>query len=214
MVNPPRQAAAKRFADRIRAMHRDTEIVPYAWHPVTHAADDVANRGSRVPPGSPPQLGHLRDTQAVSVAWEVTTMCARAMQARRIVIETPPSFSPGALSRERLTRFVEHLDSNLKLVWAPQGLWTPATALELAQKLGILLMWPAHEADRPIVLPHHSEHIWVCIEGVGRSKLLRPALAESIAETWFNKPPLAAVFAGPRAYGNLRTFAAARASLR
>ena len=60
-LNPPRAAAAKRIAERVHELHPDAELVPYAWHYLTHEPGDGINVGSnRSLEPSFGNYGHLR----------------------------------------------------------------------------------------------------------------------------------------------------------
>ena len=70
--------------------------------------------------------GHFADNEAVSAAYERTRQCAKALNARYIVFDTPASFTPTQENIRRLERFFSSIERDGRhLVWQPQGVWSP-----------------------------------------------------------------------------------------
>jgi hypothetical protein len=205
-LNPPRAGAARRMAERIREHHPDAEIVPYAWHYLTHEPGDGIEVGSNrtiEPLGS---HGHLRG-DAIAQAWEVTKLCASGLGATRVLLRTPSSFSPGNLSRRRFTNFVAALGpEDPKLVWEPEGLWTPAEAAAFANPLGVEIVAPAFSMTGQLLEIEGAS--WLKIVG-SKDGRLRSSHAEVLADALAGIEPTSALtlmFDGRRAYTNLRAF--------
>lgn len=224
-LNPPRAAAARRIAERIRSVHADVELIPYAWHYLTHEAGDGvvvgSNRSLEPNLGS---YGHLRG-DARDHIWTVTKLCAEAMGATRVVIRTPPSFSPGSLSRKRFKSFAESLGpDDPKLLWEPEGLWTAAQAAVFAAEFGIEIIAPAFSMTGQLLEFEGAN--WLRISGSkdarlrsSHAEILADALTEldreldqELTEDPDEAESLNLLFDGPRAYANLRAFAGALAS--
>jgi hypothetical protein len=209
-LNPPRAGAARRIAERIREHHPDVEIVPYAWHYLTHEASDGidvgSNRALDLAPGS---HGHLRG-DAIAHAWEVSKLCASGLGATRMLLRTPPSFSPGSLSRRRFTNFVATLGpDDPKLVWEPEGLWTSEEAAAFAEPLGVETVAPAFSMTGQLLEIDGAG--WLKIQG-SKDGRLRSSHAEVLADSLVEASqarPLTLLFDGRRAYANLRAFATA-----
>lgn len=211
-LNPPRAGAARRMAERIRERHRDVEIVPYAWHYLTHEPADGVEVGSNrtlEPAAKPGSYGHLRG-DAIARAWEVTKLCASGFGATRVLLRTPPSFSPGTLSRRRFGNFVASLGGgDPTLVWEPQGLWTPAEAAAFAEPLAVEVVAPAFGMTGQLL--EIDGATWLKIQGSKDGRLRSShaeVLADALADTDPTRP-LTLMFDGRRAYANLRAFAAA-----
>lgn len=218
LVNPPRAAAARALAERVRAAHPQAAIVPYAWHLVTHGPDDgVRELGTRALPGEARRFGHLQDTPEVGEAWQTSLRCARELAGSeagplRVVLRTPASFTPGNLGHTRLTAFAAaRAAEGVELVWEAEGLWEPAQTLALARKLGMQTVVPAFDGTgRPF--SGSLERRWLRVDGAGPTDRLRGVLAESLAfalegaEGADVEGPVV-LFGGPRAYANLRSFA-------
>ncbi|NVB38179.1 hypothetical protein G6O69_10075 [Pseudenhygromyxa sp. WMMC2535] len=209
-LNPPRAAAARRLAERIHELHEDVEIVPYAWHYLSYEADDRIEVGSnRALEAKPGSFGHFRATPEVEQAWNVTKICAEAVGAQRVVVRTPPSFSPGSLSRRRLTRFIEtRSEGDPKLVWEPQGLWEPTAAAIFAAPLGVEVLAAAFSMTGQLLECDGAS--WLQVTG-GKDAKLRSSHAEVLAYALADladedAPDLTLLFEGPRAYANLRAF--------
>jgi len=211
LLNPPRAAAARALAEHVRGIHPNAVLVPYVWHLVSHGdSDGLREAGTRTLPGEARRFGHLQDTPEVQSAWEVTLRCAREMGADRVILRTPPSFTPGTINQARLGAFVEaRAAEGLRVVWEIDGLWEPAATLALARKLDIDTLVPAFEGTgRPV--PQTYERRWLRVDSAGATERLRGALAESLVFALANADALedtTILFAGGRAHANLRAFA-------
>lgn len=213
-LNPPRAAASRKLGARCRERHAEAELVPYAWHYLSHEADDAVNVGSnRSLDTAAGRFGHFRDTPVVEQAWTVTKLCAEALEARRVMVRTPPSFSPGSLSRRRFTRFVESLgEDDPKLIWEPEGLWEPAEAASFAAPLGVEVIAPAFGMTGQLL--EFGGATWLRVSG-SKDARLRSSHAEILAHALVDAAEaedgaeLTVLFDGPRAYTNLRAFARA-----
>jgi hypothetical protein len=215
-LNPPRAAAAKRIAERIREVHSDAELIPYAWHYLTHEPSDgiVVGSNRSIEPNAGSH-GHLRGDAREHV-WTVTKICAEALGATRVVLRTPPSFSPGSLSRRRFKNFVESLaPTDPKILWEPEGLWSPAQAAAFAGELGVEIIAPAFSMTGQLLEVEGAS--WLRVGG-GKDAKLRSSHAEVLADALSELAELAdeddeesltLLFEGPRAYANLRNFARA-----
>lgn len=208
--SPPRGAAARRLGERVRGQHRDAELIPYAWHYLSYeAGDGVVVGGNRsLAPGAG-AYGHLRQGEALEQAWVVTKNCAEAFGASRVVLRTPPSFSPGGLSRRRFTSFAQSLGpDDPALIWEPEGLWTPAEASSFATPLGVEVLAPVFGMTGALLEFEGAR--WLRVSG-SKDARLRSSHAEILAHELAQEPAeLTVLFDGPRAHTNLRVFARAR----
>ncbi len=206
-LDPPRASAARKLAERIEHAHPAVECVPFAWHYLTHeSTDGISARGGRKLQGAKSGMGHLKETAEVDQAWNIVEICSEAMGSKRVVLNTPASFSPSAHYRRRLERFVAaHPD--YEFLWQPSGLWTPPAAAQFAKELNVQVLGaPASPTEREDAGP--AEH-WQLISGAKDARL-SAAHAEILADSLLDVveqgevPHL--IFSGPRAYSNLRTF--------
>ncbi len=88
-----------------------------------------------------PAAAALRAGKALDQDLEAAMASADALQARCMLIVTPPQVTPAMVWRERLAKVVARLTRDATLVaWEPRGLWELDDARYLAQKLNLLLV--------------------------------------------------------------------------
>lgn len=178
LLDPPRAAAAKRWASQIRRAYPAAQLLPYVWHLVSHGPEErMAERTTRTLVGPPHLLGGVQDSPLTRQAWDVTRLCLEAMETSTVVLRTPPSVTPGALGRARIRAFVEARRAEslaptpapepaevpagqaesqpgsqpgIRVVWEPEGLWEPPVAAAFAREIGASLMLPAFAGGRAL----------------------------------------------------------------
>jgi len=215
LLDPPRAAAAKRWGSEIRKSFPAATLVPYVWHLMTHGPDErMAERTTRTLSGEPHQFGGLQDSPPTRQAWEVTRLCAEALETTQVVLRTPPSITPGALGRSRLRAFVEaRRAEGLSVVWEPEGLWEPPVAAALARELRIDLMLPAFAGGRPL-LDEDGDGLaapgaWLRVDGSGPRQGIHGGTVDELLDHTEAVDDTVIVFGGPRARGNLKMVAEA-----
>ena len=214
LLNPPRDGAARRLADRVRAKHPDAAIVPYAWHLVTHGVDDGLRKlGTRSLPGEASAFGRLQATPEVEAAWATTLQCAEALGARHVLIRTPAGLTPGPVGQARLRAFFQRAhERGLDLIWEAEGLWEDDETQKLAKRYKLASLIPGFDAIGR-AFRGSLEHRWLRVDSAGATERLRPALAEelyystsdALAEAG-SPGPATVLFTGHRNYANLRAF--------
>ena len=219
LINPPRASGARSLAQQITALHPRASLVPYVWHLVSHGPEDhVRELATRSLPGEPRRFGHLQDTQEVREAWQTTLRCAQEFKATRVLLRTPSSFTPSGGNQARLAAFVAaRAAEGLEVVWEAEGLWEPAQTQAVARKLGMQTVVSAFDgAGRPFSAassgmpqPGVLDRRWLRVDGAGPTARFRGVLAEALSHalTIAGAPEPVVLFAGPRAYANLRAFA-------
>lgn len=213
LFEPPRAGAAGRWATQVRRLFPNAEVIPYAWHLLTHGPDDgLRGVSSRSLEGQPHKFGGLQSSDEVARAWEAVRPCYEALGAKRIVIRTPASLTPGAVGRKRLQTFVEQRRADgYDLVWEPEGLWSPPEVVSLAASLQITAMGPAFVAGRPNtdddpeVLYHRAA--WLRVDAMGRRPRLSADQLDAIADHLDVVANPTLIFAGPKALANLEATA-------
>ncbi len=104
----------------------DFEFTVKAWQVITHPPTSPTWRkaGIKIDPSKKDKYGLLRPTKENFEAWEKTLEAARALDAKIIVVQTPPSFG---YSEENLRNAIEFFRSAAKpgiiIAWEPRGTW-------------------------------------------------------------------------------------------
>src|SRR5689334_2496629 len=89
----------------------------------------------------PKVVGELKPTPELEAALELSLAAARDVEARCLVLATPPSLTPTDLNRKRLKALVERIPHDaVTLAWEPRGLWEPEEAVALAADLDLVLV--------------------------------------------------------------------------
>jgi uncharacterized protein YecE (DUF72 family) len=148
-VQPPKASTLRRLRGEAPA---DFAFVIRAWQLITHEPGAAGYRGLQGELDGPPQShGLLQSTPQVQQAWEATRRAAEALDARGVVFETPASFTPTVVHRQRLSAFFETLERDGRLmVWAPGGLWSTAELLQICKDLQLVPCWdPLLEGSYP-----------------------------------------------------------------
>ncbi len=213
LLDPPRAAAAKRWAPQVRRSFPAAQLLPYVWHLMSHGPDErMKERTTRTLSGPAHLFGGLQDSPQTRQAWEVTRLCADAMDSTTVVVRTPPSITPGALGRKRLRAFVEaRRAEDRSVVWEPEGLWEAPVAAAFARELGIELILPAFVGGRPL-LNDDGEGLavpgaWLRVEGAGPRRSIHGGHVDELLDHVDTASATTMIFTGPRARGNLRTVA-------
>ena len=214
LFEPPRAGAAGRWAEHVRRLFPNAEIIPYAWHLLSHGPDDgLRGLSSRSLEGEAHKFGGLQDSDEVARAWEAVRPCYEALEAKRIALRTPASLTPGAVGRKRLQTFVERRRADgFDIVWEPDGLWSAPEVAALAGSLKVTALGPAFvagrpntEAEDPEVLYHRSA--WLRIDAMGRRPRLSADQLDALADHVDVVPQSTLIFAGPKALANLEAAA-------
>jgi uncharacterized protein YecE (DUF72 family) len=88
-----------------------------------------------------PAAAALRPGRDLDRDLESTLAAADALQARCVLVATPPSVTPAAIWRDRLAKVTSHLTRDATYVaWEPSGVWELEDANQLSQRLGVLLV--------------------------------------------------------------------------
>jgi hypothetical protein len=193
LLDPPRAAAAKRWASQIRRAYPAAQLLPYVWHLVSHGPEErMVERTTRSLTGPPHLFGGVQDSPQTRQAWEVTRLCLEAMETSTVVLRTPPSVTPGALGRARIRAFVEARRA--------EGLRTPkASDPEAAAKAALQPQAFDPEEAAKAGLPGDGQTgIQVVWEPEG---LWEPLVAAAFARE-VGTPLLLPAFAGGRALRN------------
>ncbi|RME32645.1 MAG: DUF72 domain-containing protein [Gammaproteobacteria bacterium] len=136
---PPREETALRWREEAP---RDFFFTLKAWQLITHERSSPTYRRLREPLSEADlsRAGAFRWNAVTRMAWRRTLGIARALRARAVLFQTPPSFLPTPGHLRNLRRFFEAAERDgLRLVFEPRGeAWTPAVLRPLLSDLGLL----------------------------------------------------------------------------
>jgi uncharacterized protein YecE (DUF72 family) len=124
-----------------------------AWQLITHEPSSPNYRRLRmpIPTGKRERYGAFRPTPEVFAAWESTLACARALQARIVVFQSPASFTPTPHHLENLHGFFAKLRNTPHgptLAWEPRG-WPLEQAAAVCQELELVRVVDPFEDTPP-----------------------------------------------------------------
>ena len=103
-------------------------------------------------------------------AWHTTLEVARALHARVIVFQCPPSFTPTEQHRRDLVQFFSHIardDPHVVLAWEPRGAWDDELVSRLCRDLGLI-----HCVDPFRRAPLPGEPAYFRLHGIGGYRYL------------------------------------------
>ena len=125
----------------------------------------------------PRTVSELRPSPELDKALEHALDVAREVEARCLVLATPPSVTPTDLNRKRLKALVERIPHDaVSLAWEPRGLWETEEALALAQDLDLVLVVDAAREAAP-----KGPIAYFRLRGLGESTRLSPAAIDKVA---------------------------------
>lgn len=125
-----RRAAPEGFAFTVRA-----------WQLITHPPSYPGYQRIRRPleKAARERFGLFQQTAEIRWAWQVLQESAAILDARAIVFQTPPSFTPTQENKENLLRFFDGVErGSLHLVWEPDGLWEEEETEALRSRCGLV----------------------------------------------------------------------------
>ncbi len=97
-----------------------------AWQAITHPLDSPTWKRTRVVPDKSlsDRYGFLRPTKEVFDAWERVVEGAKALNAKVVVVQTPPSFGYTEENyRNALEFFASASTQSFLIGWEPRGTW-------------------------------------------------------------------------------------------
>jgi uncharacterized protein YecE (DUF72 family) len=154
-----------------------------------HAGDASVPRPStlrawrkKVPPSFafsvvfPKSVAELRPGSALDDGLEQSLAVARAVEARCLVLATPPSITPTELNRKRLRALVERIPHDaVTLAWEATGIWEREEADAFAAKLGVVSVVDAARERAP-----KGPIAYFRLRGLGESARLSPAAVDKV----------------------------------
>jgi uncharacterized protein YecE (DUF72 family) len=125
------------------------------------------------------ELAKLKPEDVVGKEIEDLRQAATALEARVIVISTPPEVTPAAVWRDRLKRVIDKLPRDAtQVVWEPHGLWELDDAAALARKWGVILAVDAARDPVP-----DGPFAYVRLRALGETRSFGPSALERVVES-------------------------------
>jgi uncharacterized protein YecE (DUF72 family) len=126
----------------------------------------------------PKVVGELKPSPALDEALAQALGVARDVEARCLVIATPPSITPTELNKKRLSALVASIPHDaVTLAWEPRGIWEVEEAVHTADKLGVVLVVDAAREPAP-----EGATAYFRLRGLGESTRLSPAAIDKVAK--------------------------------
>lgn len=126
----------------------------------------------------PPIVGELRPSQKLDEALAQSLEIARSLEARCIVLVTPPSVTPTELNKKRLEALVARIPHDaITLAWEPRGIWETEDAERVAKRLGLVLVVDPEHDDAP-----KGPVAYLRLRGLGEASRLGPAALDKVAD--------------------------------
>lgn len=121
------------------------------------------------------ELVRLRDAEESEVSdrlrqeWELILKNASALAAKAVLLQTPPEFSPGPISKALLANVAEELivPSKPALLWESSGLWSLEATREFAEANHIVYAYDPFIAHRDELGFTHGDACWILTERAG-----------------------------------------------
>jgi uncharacterized protein YecE (DUF72 family) len=123
-------------------------------------------------------LGRLKPNEIVDREIEDLKKVAFTLEARVMILRTPPEVTPAPVWRDRIARAFERLPRDAtSLVWEPHGLWEAEDAAAAARKWGVVL---AVDAAREPVPP--GPVAYTRLRALGETRSFGPSALERVLE--------------------------------
>lgn len=126
-----------------------------------------------------PSVARVKQTPELERELAATKQAADLLEARCIVVRTPPEVTPSALARDRLgklfDRFAKSTSGVTSVVWEPSGLWEVEDAAVAARKWGVVLAVDAAREPVPA-----GPVAYVRLRAMGETRSFGPAALERV----------------------------------
>jgi uncharacterized protein YecE (DUF72 family) len=126
----------------------------------------------------PNAVGALAPGAALDEALTTSLEVAAALEARIVVLSTPPDVRPTATNKKRLAAVFERIPAEgLVRCWEPSGIWEREDVLAVARTLGVI---PVFDAAREQLGP--GPIAYTRLRALGKSAALGQVTIERIAD--------------------------------
>ena len=138
---PPKLTTLERWREDAPA---DFEFVLKAWQLITHDGKSPTYRRlkKKLSGREKQEAGYFRSTSIVKEAWEVTLASAKALKARTILFQCPPSFKQTKENISNLEKFFSSINrgknrEQLNFCWEPRGDWDSSAIQGICKTLNL-----------------------------------------------------------------------------
>lgn len=161
-------------------------------------------------------VAEFRDSPPARVALAKFREALTELPASFAIFRSPALFAPSAANRETLTRFFAEVvpaeSFDVPIVWIPDGLWEPRTAITFANEIGVLCAFdPAvREPGQPPEIYYDLEvqGLYLRVSGLGRAGSIRNERHEDLAMLIesYGSLPVTVAFDSPQRWQDARNF--------
>jgi uncharacterized protein YecE (DUF72 family) len=144
---------------------KDFEFTIKAWQAITHPLNSPTWRKGEFPKfGKPENFGLLKPTDENIKAWNEIIKTCEILNARILIIQTPPSFTPSNDNINNIYEFFSSIDrKNLTIGWEPRGEWSNEIIAKICKELSLI-----HVVDPFRRLPSiESDITYFRLHGIG-----------------------------------------------
>ncbi len=117
------------------------EFTMKAWQLITHEPTSPTYRRLRLPLSEKKKknYGFFKQTEEIQEAWFQTETFAQALGVKKILFQTPSSFTPTPEHIQNLKGFIRKIQrGQFILIWEPRGKWPKEEVENLCRELGMI----------------------------------------------------------------------------
>jgi hypothetical protein len=176
----------------------------------------------RTPPKAPrlwdhdPTVGAFRESEPAKAALAAYRTVLTEIDAAYAIFRSPNLFAPSAANRELMTKFFAEVVTpetlGVPVVWIPDGLWQPLSAIAFASELGITCAFDPNVRE-PGLPPEiyddlEVESLYFRVSGLGRAGAIRSERQEDLAMLVesYGSLPVTVAFDSPQRWQDARNF--------
>jgi uncharacterized protein YecE (DUF72 family) len=126
-----------------------------------------------------PHVARLKASTELEHELDAAKRAVDLLQARCLLVRTPPEVTPSALARDRLGKLFDRFPKDVtSVVWEPSGLWEIEDAAVAARKWGVVLAVDAAREPVPA-----GPIAYVRLRAMGETRAFGPSALSRIVET-------------------------------
>ena len=166
--DPPREETLRKWREEAP---EDFEFTLKAWQLITHPVKSPTYRrlkSLKIDLADKDKYGFFRRTPEVGRAWHKTEKAAVILQAKVVLLQSPPSFKP---SEENLSNLRSFLSGNkaagIVICFEPRG-WAVEVALRVCKDCGVVYVFdPLQERPDTETLKAQQKMLYLRLHGRG-----------------------------------------------